>query len=118
MTRAAREHSDDFMQAFSRWITVVALLVTVMLTVQWSIISPKSLALPPSSTVTTRVPERVPVKHMSIRQATDRSQTRFVRASPAMQNAASSLEVRSFVCSLVAVSASAPLSAFQGLHSG
>jgi len=43
-----REHSDDFMQAFSRWITVVALLVTVMLTVQWSIISPKCLALQPT----------------------------------------------------------------------
>ncbi|DBB17735.1 hypothetical protein WJX82_006524 [Trebouxia sp. C0006] len=67
-----------------------------MLTAQWSFTSPKRLALHPSSTVT-RVPEPVPVKHMSTRQATDRSQTRFVRASPAMQNAASSQEVDEYL---------------------
>ncbi len=110
--------ADDFMQAFSTWITIVALLITLMLTVQWNFTSPKSLALHPSSTVTTRVPDPVPVKHRSTRQATDRSQIGSVRASPAMQHAASSQEVRSFLCSLVAVSTSAPLSAFQGLDSG
>ena len=83
------------MHALSRWITIVALLIALMLTVQWNFSSPKRLALHPSSTVTTRVPDPVPVKHRSTRQATDRSQTGSVRASSTMQNVASSQEVRS-----------------------
>ena len=90
-------------------ISLLALLITLMLTVRWKFSSPKS----PSSTVTRRVPDPVPVKHMSTRQATDRSQTGSVRASPAMQNAASSHEVSSFVCSLVAFSTLLPCQPFR-----
>jgi len=93
-----RRCTHDFMRALSTWTTIVALLVTLMLTVQWIISSPKSLALHPSSTMTARVPDPVPVKHRSTRQATHKLQTGSVRASSTMQDVASSQEVRSSFC--------------------
>ncbi|DBA87903.1 TPA: hypothetical protein ACH3X1_004891 [Trebouxia sp. C0004] len=68
-----------------------------MLTVRWRFNSPKSLASHPSSTVTTRVPDPVPVEHRSTRQATDRSQTESVHASPTMQNTASLQKVDEYL---------------------
>ncbi len=49
--------THEVMRALSRWTTIVALLVAMMLNVQWIFSSTKSLALHPSSTVTARVPD-------------------------------------------------------------